>query len=398
MIDFELTANTKEMLAKIRDWSINEVRPHARAAENLAHPPAVAEVVEKCPVRNCPLDFKFIGPGVRGREDDIEYAQSLNGGGSVFGILAMEEMNVGDGWGWQALPGNNLGERAVRLLGNQEQVHKWADGILRGEYHITSICMTEEHCGLDLSQIKTTAVQEGDEWVINGTKRFISHGAYADYLVVFAQTVPGSGLKGVRAFIVQPSDPGFSVTKYSEDKLGVRYYPNSTLEFNNVRVGNDRVLASARFGQFMDILNGTRPFCAAIGLGTSRGMLEYATDWVMKNDRPLSPRRRERFDEQVQEMTAALDRVRRMLLRAAWEHDQGEADPTLSHKAKGYALPILEEVAFRSMQIMGPEAWSKEHLMEKWYRDSKFGDIVEGTGNMHRIYVARSEFSNVLAA
>jgi len=394
MFDLQLTPTTRDLLAEIKEWSIKEVRPHARAAENLKHPPAVDEVVAKCPVRHCPLDFRYIGPAVRGREDDKEYVKSLNGGGSLLGVLAMEEMNVGDGWGWQALPGNNLGERAVRLLGDDYQVYRWADGILRGDYKITSICMTEEHCGLDLSQIRPTAVQEGDEWVLNGTKRFISHGAYADYLVVFAQTRPGSGLAGIRAFIVEPTDEGFFVDKYSEDKLGVRYYPNSTLRFDNIRLPKDRGLANNNFGEFMAILNGTRPFCAAIGLGTAKGMLEYAVDWVNQHDKPFSPRRRQAFYEQVEIMTAALDRVRRMLMRSAWKHDQDEADPMLAHKAKAYALPILEDVSFRSMQLMGPAAWSTEHLMEKWYRDSKFNDIVEGTGNMHRIFVAREEFGN----
>lgn len=397
MLNFEVSAPTRELLARINDWSISEVRPLAREADNLGPPERAKEVIEKCPVGNCPLDFVMIGPAVRGREDDIEYTRSLEGGGAYLGLLCMEEMNVGDGWGWQSLPGNNLGERAVRLLGNSDQVHRWADGILRGEYSVTSICMTEDHCGLDLSQIKTTAVQSEGGWILNGEKRFISHGAYADYLVVFAQTQVGSGLRGIRAFIVEPGDEGFEVVKYSEDKFGTRYYPASTLRFNNVWLPEERMLENTNFGEFMNILNGSRPFCVAIGLGSARGMLEYAVNWRNSNNRPVSQRFRQQFQDQVDQMRGGLDSVRRMILRAGRIHDSGVPDPVIAHKAKAFALPILERVAFRSMQLMGPEAWSKAHLMEKWYRDAKTNDIIEGTGNMHRIYIARSEYGSAAA-
>src|SRR5258708_22656 len=122
MLNFELTKNTRDLLAEIKDWSHNHVRPHAREVDNTyKYPAAVAEVAEKCPITHSPLDFWSTGPGVRGREDDQEYIASLNGGKSVLGLLATEEVYSGDGWGWQALPGNNLGEAAVRRLGNQAQ-------------------------------------------------------------------------------------------------------------------------------------------------------------------------------------------------------------------------------------------------------------------------------------
>jgi acyl-CoA dehydrogenase len=139
----------------------------------------------------------------------------------------------------------------------------------------------------------------------------------------------------------------------------------------------------------MAIMNGTRPHCAAQGLGMARGSLDYAWKWVQEHEKGYNSRRWDRMADDVAEMHHALDTVRSLVLKAGWQHDQGEASATYAHVAKGYALPILESVTFRAMQMMGPEASSKEHLIEKWYRDVKFLDIVEGTGQIHRIGVAR---------
>jgi alkylation response protein AidB-like acyl-CoA dehydrogenase len=392
MMNIEPTNNTRDLLARVREWAIKDVRPHAREAdETYGFPAAIEQVAAKAPVSYCPLDFWYSGPGVRGRENDKEYTASLNGGKSVLGLLCTEEMFTGDGWGWQSLPGNNLGERAIRLLGNQQQIERWAEGIVRGDYKLTSICMTEEHCGLDLSQIKTTALKQDDHWVLSGAKRFISYGNTSDFLVVAAQTQPGSGLAGIRGFVVERGDSGLVVANPCLGKLGTRYFPQTALEFHDIVLPADRLLDKG-FGPFMGIMNGTRPYCAASGIGIARGMLEYAVDWVNAHDKPLSVRRRARFDELVAEMHAALGRARRMVLWAGWIHDQGEADPIVSQKAKAYAAPIFQAVAFRAMQLMGPEAWSTDHLMEKWYRDCKFYDIVEGTGNVHRLAIARHEY------
>ncbi|TGD87911.1 hypothetical protein BayCH28_08840 [Mycolicibacterium sp. CH28] len=388
MVALEISSETRALLANVRDWAIGEVRPLGRESDDTCDFPAgYQEVISRAPVKHCPLDFRYTGPG---HTQDPDVLRNLDGGGAVLGLLVMEEMCYGDGWGWQALPGNNLGERAVRLLGTQEQIEKWADGVLRGDYRFTSICMTEEHCGSDLSQIKTTAVREGNQWVLNGQKRFISLGSTSDYLVVFAQTQPGHGLRGIRAFIVERQDAGLSVTKTAEDKMGMRWYPQATLEFNDIVLDDDRRLPSEDFGQIMSILNGTRPFCAAWGIGTARASLDYAVDWVAQNETSYSARRRERISEDVAQMRYHLDAARRLVLRAGWRHDQGEADPTYAASAKGYALPVIQAVTFRAMQMMGPEGSSKEHLVEKWHRDAKFLDIVEGTGQLHRIAVARA--------
>jgi alkylation response protein AidB-like acyl-CoA dehydrogenase len=398
MLSFELTKNTRELLAKINAWAVESVRPHARGVDDTySYPAAFEEVAAKCPITHNPMDFYYTGPGVRGREGEEAYTASLNGGGAFLGILATEEVYAGDGWGWQALPGNNIGETAVRRLGSPAQAARWADGIARGDYKITSICMTEKHCGLDLSQIRTTAVKDGDHWILNGSKHYISHGAISDYLVVIAQTRPGSGFAGTRAFIVERGDEGLVVTNGCIGKLGTRFFAQAGIEFHDVRLPADRLLDNGTLIDFMSVMNGTRPFCAASGIGIARGMLDYAVDWMNAFDKPWSPRRKARIEEMVAECRAALARARRMALTAAWVHDQGEADNVLAQKSKAYAAPIFQGVAFRAMQLMGPEAWSKDHLMEKWYRDSKFFDIVEGTRNLHRIAVARAEYGRAAA-
>ncbi len=398
MLDFEITKNTRDLLADLRHWGRTEVRPRARQTDDNYDCPDDQDVVAaRAPITHCPLEFWYTGPGVRGHETDTAYNLSLNGGRSFLGLLCSEEIQSADGWGTRCLPGNNLGERAIRLLGDAYQIERWAEGIYRGDYKQTAICMTEEHCGLDLAQVRTTATQSGDKWILNGSKYFISYGVNADYLVVAAQTEPGSGLKGIRAFIVERGDEGLGVTNTNLEKMGTRYFKQSAIEFNNIVLDENRVLARG-FGPLMGVMNETRPFCAAGGVGTARGMLEYAEERVRQHDMPLSPRRRGRFEDVVAEMHAALGRARRMILEAGWVHDQGQADALLAHKCKAYAAPIFQAVAFRAMQLMGPEAWSKEHLMEKWYRDIKFYDIIEGTGNSHRIAIGRAEYGRPAGA
>jgi len=395
MFNFEITKNTQDLLAKIEEWSITYVRPHARKIDDTNELPdaaTVAAIAEKCPIRHSPLDFWSSGPGVRGRENDKAYIASLNGGRSVLGMLATEAVFAGDGWGLQALPGDNMAEVAVRRLGNAEQVHKWADGIRRGEYKRTSMAMTEKHCGLDLSQIKTTAIKQGDHWVLNGAKEYISHAGYSDFLVVLAQTVPGSGFKGARAFIVDRHDAGLVTTIERYEKLGARSYVQGAVEFHDISLGEDRLLNNGSFKEFAQVQAATRPFCGLQALSIASTMLKYAGNWVNTHDRPCSPRRRERLKEVVDDARAALDRARRLVLQAGWVHDQGRADNVLGQKAKGYATAVGERVAFRAMQLMGPAAWSKEHLMEKWYRDVKFNDMMGGTRNLHRLAVARAEY------
>lgn len=399
MINFELSKKSKDLLAQLKHWSANDVRPLAREADDTyKYVFAVSETLPKCPISNNPLDFWYTGPGVPGHEHDWDYNAELNGGKSVLGMLATEAIYAGDGLAWQVLPGSNLAETAVRRLGNQAQIEKWADGIQRGDYSLTSICMTEKHCGLDLSQIKTTATKRGDKWILSGNKHYISHGAISDYLVVIAQTQPGSGFAGTRAFVVDRQDPGLVVTNDCIEKLGTRFFRQAVLEFHDIELDEDRLLDNGTLIDFMTVLNGTRPYCAASGIGIARGMLEYALEWIDKHDKPWSPRRKDRIQQIKDESLSALDRATNMCLRAAWVHDQGEADNILAQKAKGYAAPIFQGVAARALQLMGPEAASKEHLMEKWYRDVKFFDIVEGTRNLHRIAVARQEFGKAVAA
>jgi alkylation response protein AidB-like acyl-CoA dehydrogenase len=395
MFNFQVTANTRELMAKIEDWSIRHVRPHARFIDDNCRLPdeaTIAAVAKECPIRHSPLDFWSSGPGVKGREHDKEYVSSLNGGRSVLGMLATEAVFAGDGWGLQTLPGDNMAEVAVRRMGNAEQIHKWADGIRRGEYRRTSMAMTEKHCGLDLSQIKTTAIKQGDHWVLNGGKDYISHAAYSDFLIVLAQTIPGSGFKGARAFIVDRHDEGLVVTVENYEKLGARSYAQAAVEFRNIVLAEDRLLSSGSLKDFVEVQAATRPFCGLQAIGIASTMLKYAVNWVNTNDRPWSPRRRDRFAEVVEDARGALDKARRMVLHAGWTHDQGRADNVLGQRAKGYATAVGERVAFRAMQLMGPEAWSKDHLMEKWYRDVKFNDMMGGTRNLHRLAVARAEF------
>src|SRR5262249_5889302 len=144
-------------------------------------------------------------------------------GSSVVGTMVMEALNYGDGWGWQQLAGAGIGEIVIVLLGTPEQVEKRVGGGCRGEYGFPPGGLTEPHTSSEVVGIASTAVKAGDEWVLNGTKRFISNGGIADYIIFFATIDASLGNRGLRAFIIEKDTPGWVVANDREDKLGLRY-------------------------------------------------------------------------------------------------------------------------------------------------------------------------------
>lgn len=398
-VTMSLSPEVERLLGAVREWSVSEVRPLARQSDTdgvYPSPEVAAKVLSTCPIDFCPMGFEELGEDPARRKG---WAALLEGGSNVLGCLVMEEMGYGDGWAWQVLPGGRLSERVIRKVGTPEQVERWVGGVDRGEYRMTAIAMTEQEVGSDISRMQLSAVRDGDCWVLNGRKRFISNGGLADYLLVFATVDPTLGHRGIRAFMVERGTPGFTVSDAKLDKIGFRHTPQATLDFDDVRLPLDQCLgdpdnAGRDTATALTEFNATRPYCVAWATGMARAASDVAWDWVEQHRGEFATARFSMLAAEHQRMRDALDDGRRMILRAAWHRDRGLPNMVESSMAKALVAPVVERVVLRSLQMMGTEACSERHLIEKWYRDAKMFDIVEGTGQILRITISRQQLGS----
>jgi alkylation response protein AidB-like acyl-CoA dehydrogenase len=391
MIDFELNPGAKALLADVRDWVLAEGRSIARQCDDAHMVPAdVAErVMKSCPLDVSPLLGVDVDWGV-----DKEYALGERDGSNTLGVRISELAAYGDMSLILLLKGAGIGGRVVELLGSPEQVEKWAGGLTRGDFpHGTGFALTEPSCGSDATALTTSAVRDGDNWVLNGTKIFCSNGCDADYIVVFATVDRSLGHKGIRAFVVPAGTPGLSVPRPNEEKLGVRSMVTSQLVLEDVVLPLDACLGDPGredgFRTAMQTLNSTRPHATSFSIGIGQAAHDLARDHLRERRAEFSTGRWERIENELRRMNAALERGRLMVARAAWLMDQRIPNQREASQAKAYASPLGEHIVTRCMLLMGAEGYSKEHLIEKWYRDVKIMDIWEGAGNVQKLVVSR---------
>ncbi|MEO6473185.1 MAG: acyl-CoA dehydrogenase family protein, partial [Aeromicrobium sp.] len=246
-----------------------------------------------------------------------------------------------------------------------------------------------------------TAVQDGDAWVINGSKMYCTNGARSDYITVFANTDKSLGAKGIACFIVPRGTPGFSIAKENEDKLGIRSWQTSELLFEECRVPIENRLGWNSSGPVDDgpkvsgqggaltALSNNRPNMAGIAVGLAQAAIDETTKLLKGQQAGFSPKRWAAVQSDLDAMNQALQRSRRVNYKAAFVLDNGTPNRYSPAIAKSYAPQTCDRIIRRCMQLLGPEGASEELLLEKWYRDVKIMDIFEGSGQVQRIIVAR---------
>ena len=251
--------------------------------------------------------------------------------------------------------------------------------------------MTEAEAGSDAAALKTRAVKDGKEWVLNGTKRFITNGSLAEIHVVMAITDPKKGRKGISAFILEKGTKGFKPGR-KEDKLGIRSADTSELIFEDVRIPAENILGEEGGGykQAMAILDGGRVSIAGFSLGIAAGALEASLKYAKE---------RVQFSQPIADFQAIqwmladgfteLEAARLLTFRAAYLEDQGKKIPKESAMAKLFASELAVKASSMAVQIFGGYGFTKEYPVEKFYRDSKLATIGEGTSEIQRWIVAQ---------
>jgi alkylation response protein AidB-like acyl-CoA dehydrogenase len=289
---------------------------------------------------------------------------------------------------------SSLSTHPVKLFGTPEQQAEYIGPVARGEQR-AAFCLTEPDAGSDIAGMQSRAVRDGDDYLISGQKCFISGGPLADEVVVFAKTDPDAGGRGISAFTVDTSSPGFEVT--SEDKkMGVRGVPTGLLTFDNVRVPASALIGKEGQGQriALSTLSSLRPVVGARGVGLAEGALSYALDYA---------RQRQVFggavaDLQViqmkfAEMAIEIEAARLLVYQGCWLIDQGRFGPESAHMlaiAKAYATEMANRVASEALQVLGGAGYMADHPLERHYRDARQLMIVEGTSEIQRVVISRA--------
>ena len=286
---------------------------------------------------------------------------------------------------------NKLGSVPLMLGGNEEQKKRWLTPLAKGKGF--SYCLSESEAGSDAASMKTRAVRKGDSWVLNGSKKWISHAGVSEFYTVLASTDPEKGAKGITAFVVEKSDPGVSFGA-PEKKMGFKGSPTREVYLDNVEIGDDRRISEVGggFGLAMKTLDHTRITIAAQALGIAQGAFEVATKYA-KERRQFG---KAIFDFQavqfmLADMAMEIEAARQLTYAAAVKSERGEQDLTFfSAASKCFATDVAMKVTTDAVQVLGGYGYVNDYPVERMMRDAKLTQIYEGTNQIQRIVMARN--------
>ena len=288
-----------------------------------------------------------------------------------------------------------LPTQPIVIGGTEDQKRAWLPKVARGEAK-AAYCLTEPNAGSDASALQSYAVKDGDDYILNGEKVFISGGTVADFVVAFAKTDRDKGAAGISAFIVPTDRPGFSVAR-TDRKMGVRGVPTANIVFEDVRLGPELLLGGEEGGAFkhaMLTLNTLRPVVGARGVGLAEGAMTYALDYARQREafgKPIAQLQAIQF--MFADMAIQIEAARLLVYQGAWLVDQGKhqrEDAALLSIAKAYATEMAVRVSSDALQILGAQGYMMDHPLERHYRDARQLMIVEGTSQIQRVVIARA--------
>ncbi|MEM5768411.1 MAG: acyl-CoA dehydrogenase family protein [Bacillota bacterium] len=323
----------------------------------------------------------------------ITLPESIGGGGmgEVTNSLVLEEIAYQDIGFATTIGANGLAYTPINLFGTQEQKEMFGSYIVKGE--LAAFALTEADAGSDVLNGRTTAVKDGDDWVINGTKAYITNGGLASVYVVFAVTSPDAGSRSMSCFIVERSRAGISVGK-EEDKMGIRLSNTTEVIFENVRVPEANLVGKEGqgFKIAMSTFDITRP--AGVGAATCGAIkscidkcLEYAATRITFGQ-PILQNQAIQF--MIADMEIQYEAARALAYKAAEMIDSGNINSAISSASKTFSSDTLVRVAEDAIQIFGGNGYSKEYPIEIIYRNAKIGQLFEGTNQIQRMVIVKS--------
>jgi alkylation response protein AidB-like acyl-CoA dehydrogenase len=381
-LSFDLTEDQAMIRDMVRDFAARHIAPGVIERDNSKKFPH--ELVKML------ADQGLLG---------IYHEEKYGGGGfdTVSFCLAIEEIARWDAsLALTVASHTSLGSGHIALAGNHEQKLKYLTPLARGE-KLGAWCLTEPGSGSDASDMKTTAVKDGDDWIINGNKIFITQGSVGDIYVVLAKTDPTLGTKGISAFIVEREMEGVKPGEPMH-KLGMNSSDTTEVVFENVRIPGENLLGELGKGfiDTMKVLDGGRIGIGALSVGIARGSLEESMKYAKERKQfGRSIGDFQAIEHKMVNIAVETDAARLLVLRAAWNKDQGRPYTKEASMAKLFASEVAERAALDAVQIHGGYGYTKEYHVERFLRDVKLMTIGEGTSEIQRLILAR-ELKNEL--
>ena len=375
-MDFEVPDEHRMMRDTVRDFCEDEIEPIAQAIEDEHRYPAeIFDQLGALDVMGVPISEEYGGLG----GDQLMYALVCEELGRVSGSIGLSyAAHV------------SLASKPLELFGTHEQKERWLRPLAEGE-EIGGWALTEPSSGSDASDMDTLAEKEGDEYVLNGTKQFITNASEAGSVVVKAVTDPDAGYDGISTFIVDPADDGFEVTTIW-DKMGLNASPTCEIQLDDVRLPEDRLLGNEGDGwdQTKKTLDGGRISIAALSVGLGQGAYEAAKSYATEREQfgqPISE-----FDavrNKIVAMHRKAERARLLTHKAATKYDAGADVNRLSALAKLDASEAAREIAEDAVQVLGGYGYTTDFAPQRFYRDAKLMEIGEGTSEIQHLVIGR---------
>jgi len=375
VIDFQLSEEQLALQRMAREFAEKEMKPVAAKYDKGEEFPW--DVIKKA------FEVGFLASSI---------PEEYGGGGlsSLDTVIVSEELAAGCAGMFTSIMANSLALTPIILFGTDEQKKKFLTPFTK-EMMLAAFCLTEREAGSDAGNISTTAEKVGSEYVINGSKCFITNGGVAKLLVVFANTAKEKGARGMSAFIVPADTLGIKIGKI-EDKMGHRASNTAEIFFEEVKVPEENLLGKEGMGFIiaMKTLDKARPSVGAGGVGVAKAALQYAVEYAktrIQFGRPIASFQHIAF--KLADMATEINAARHLVWHAAWLIDKGMKASKEAAMAKAYASDVAMRVTVEALQIFGGYGYMKDFPMEKLMRDAKLLQIYEGTNEIQRLVISR---------
>ena len=396
MISFDMSPALEEMRTMVRMMAEGQMRPIARQYDSHE--------------AGKPWDFiNFMWESVKARATESGRARKSGDGpreANLQMVLVIEALAWGDAGIYLCIPNAGLAGFAIEAVGTPEQKERFLKRFTEGAPKWGAMAITEAQAGSDTAAIQTTAVQDGDEWVLNGTKIFVTSGLMAaqdspGIVVVWATLDKSAGRAAIKSFVVEAGTPGMKVLNV-ENKLGIRASDTATIVFEDCRIPLGNILGSAEvvsksgtagFKGAMATFDASRPAVAASGVGVAQAALDGVKEILKQNGievrHDVPDHEMTAIERDVLDMEAQVQAARLLTFRAAWMMDHKRPNALEASMSKAKAGSVATKVTQKAVEILGPLGYSQKHLFEKWMRDAKIADIYEGTQQINLLIVAR---------
>ncbi|HEX7737905.1 MAG TPA: acyl-CoA dehydrogenase family protein [Ktedonobacteraceae bacterium] len=391
MLDFTLTRGQETAREYAHQVALEEMRPISLECER-------SEKIPQSFFEHMQKRF-WGGAAAQGRQQAQEDEERQN---NLYSVISQEEMAWGDAALSTAIPGPGLAGPPILSQGTPEQQARFLAQYLDGELRWGALALTEPGIGSDVAGMSTTAVLDGEEWVLNGHKHYITNGARADLVVTFATIDKSLGREGIRPFVVPKGTPGLVVGRI-EEKMGLRASQTAELIYENCRIPKDNLLSGresskkAGFKAAMGTLDATRPMVGSLAVGIARAAHEAACAWL-KEELPASfpAHKRRAMEDTLQELGQELEMARLLVWRAAWMADKRIPNSKEASMSKAYAGALVMKITATAVEFTASsENTERKQLIAKWFRDAKVFDIFEGTAQIQRLVIARRLFPGI---